>query len=105
MSSEGRAAVSEEWIGLADAIAALRRELNDAMKLGRKEHLRFGLGPVEMEFLLDVTREGSGEAGIRFGVVTVGGKGGITSGSSHRVKLQLHPHDSSGRPAQISDIE
>jgi len=58
-----------------------------------------------MEFLLEVTREGGGEAGIRFGVITLAGKGSISSASTHRVKLILQPQDRAGRAAEIADTE
>ena len=104
--------MADDWVGLADAIAALRRELTTAMTAGMDSALRFGLGPVEMEFLLQITRvEGSetreegGEAGVRFGVVTIGAKDSVTSGSTHRVKLSLQPQDRRGRRGEISDTE
>ena len=97
--------MTDNWVGLADAIAALRRELTAAMTTGKDSALRFGLGPVEMEFMLEVKREGGGEAGIRFGVVTIGAKGSIASASTHRVKLTLQPQDRQGRPTDIADTE
>ena len=95
----------DDWVGLADAIAALRRELTTAMAAGKGSSLRFGLGPVEMEFLLEVKREGGGESGVRFGVVTIGAKGGAAKASTHRVKLSLQPQDRKGRPSEIADTE
>lgn len=97
--------MAEGWVGLSDAIAALRRELNTARTAGKDDNLRFGLGPVEMEFLLEVKREGGGEAGVRIGVVTIGAKGGVSKASTHRVKLVLNPQDRHGRPAEIADEE
>jgi len=43
-------------VGLADAVRALRAELTSAMAEGADQALRFELGPVEMEFLLEVNR-------------------------------------------------
>jgi hypothetical protein len=97
--------VAGDWVGLADAIAALRQELTTAMSAGKDSDLRFGLGPVEMEFLLEIKRDGAGEAGVRFGVVTVGAKGGLARASTHRVKLSLQPQDRHGRPRDIADTE
>ena len=97
--------MAEDWVGLADAITALRRELNTAMSAGKSDDLRFGLGPVELEFLLEVKRDGGGEAGVRFGVVTVGVKGDMSKASTHRVKLVLQPQDRHGRPVDIADEE
>lgn len=94
--------MSENWIGLSDAIAALRTELATAMAAGHDEQLHFQLGPVELEFTLDVRKEGGGDAGIRWGVVSFGLKGSLGSETGHRVKLVLHPKDVlTGRTAEV----
>jgi hypothetical protein len=93
-------------VGLAQAIGALRRELAQAQRAAAGEDLRFRLGPVEMEFLLEVTKEGSGEAGVRFWVVNVGGKGGVSRGMTHRLTLALQPYDSlTGADAAVGSHE
>lgn len=101
--SEGE--MAEQPLGLADAVRALRSELATAMQEGRDEALRFELGPVEMEFLLEVQRETGGEAGVKFWVVNLGGKSSVTRGSTHRVTLTLAPKDAAGRAALIDDEE
>ena len=96
----------EQWVGLADAVRALRSELTTAMAEGEGQQLRFQLGDVEMEFLLEVTKEVGGEAGVKFWVVSIGGKAGVSSGSTHRVKLALTPRDvATGRTPLIADDE
>ncbi len=95
----------EEWVGLADAIRELRRELTEAMTEGQGKPIRFELGPVEMEFLLEVRKDAGGEAGVRFWVISLGGKGSVSSGSTHRVKLSLTPKDASGASPEIADTE
>ena len=65
---------------MADAVRALRSELTAAMSEGEGQRLRFELDGVEMEFLLEVRKEGSGEAGIKFWVINVGGRAGVSSG-------------------------
>ena len=97
--------MSEQPLGLADAVRALRSELSTAMRQGRDEALRFELGPVEMEFLIEVQREAGGEAGIKFWVVNLGGKASVTRGSTHRVKLTLTPQDAAGHSPYIDDEE
>jgi hypothetical protein len=96
----------DDWVGLADAVRALRSELTVAMAEGEGQRLRFELGEVEMEFLLEVTKEAGGEAGVKFYVISLGGKAGVTSGSTHRLKLVLTPQDAAtGRKPSISDEE
>ena len=83
----------EQWVGLADAIRALRSELTAVMAEGADKDVRFELGPVEMEFLLEVQREAGADAGVKFWVVSFGSKGSVKSGSTHRVTLTLQPLD------------
>ena len=104
--------MADDWVGLADAIAALRRELTTATTAGKDSELRFGLGPVEMEFLLEIKRdrvdeehEGGDEAAVRLGVMTTDKRDSVTNGATHRVKLSLQPQDRRGRRTEISDIE
>jgi len=92
--------------GLAQAIGALRHELAQAQRAAAGEDLRFRLGPVEMEFLVEVTKEGSGEAGVRFWVVNVSGSGGVARGTTHRLTLTLQPYDSlTGADAAVGSHE
>jgi hypothetical protein len=100
--TEGLVGMSESWIGLSDAIAALRTELVAAMTAGQDEELHFELGPVELEFTLDVRKEGGGDAGIRWGVVSFGATGSVGSSSGNRVKLVLQPKNAvTGLTAEV----
>jgi hypothetical protein len=94
------------WVGLADAVRALRSELTVAMAEAEDDgqRLRFELDAVEMEFLLEVRNEGGAEAGVKFWVINLRANGGVSSGSTHRVKLALSPKDVvTGRKPQIAD--
>ena len=94
--------MAEPWIGLSDAIAALRAELVTAMTAGQDEKLHFELGPVELEFTVDVRKEGGADAGIRWGVVSFGARGTLGSSDGHRVKLVLQPKDAeTGMTAEV----
>jgi hypothetical protein len=92
--------------GLSETIRALRIELIDAMKTGQDESLHFQLGPVQLEITLAITREGGGDAGIRFGVVSFGAKGKLSDATTHQLSLSLQPvvKDASGQTshAEIS---
>ena len=94
--------MAEPWIGLSDAIAALRAELVMAMTAGQSEKLHFELGPVELEFTVDVHKDGGADGGIRWGVVSFGARGVAGSAAGHRVKLVLQPKDAaSGHNAEV----
>lgn len=91
------------WVGIGDAIRALRAELVDAQKVAPGETVRFELGPIEMEFALTLTRGVDGKAGVQIGVVTIGAGGSLSSESVHRVKFVLTPKDAqTGDPLEIA---
>lgn len=59
-----------------------------------------------MEFLVEVTTEGAGEAGVRFWVVNAGGKASVARGTTHRLTLTLHPYDArTGGDIEIASHE
>jgi len=78
-------------IPLATAIRVLREQLQDAVRAGEGEELRFALGPVELELQVEAAHEGGGEAGIKFWLVSIGAKGGRSSSTTHTVRLSLTP--------------
>ena len=92
------------WATLAEAIEGVRAELSEAMAAGAGERLRFEVGPVELEFTVGVQRDLQGKAGVKVWVMEIGGSGGFSRDSSHRVKLMLNPVDRvTGRPARVAD--
>jgi hypothetical protein len=78
-------------IALASAVRALRAELQEAIRVGAGEELRFALGPVELELQVQAAWEGGGEAAIKFWVVSIGAKGGRSSEATHTLRLSLTP--------------
>jgi hypothetical protein len=68
--------------------------------------LRFELGPVEVEFLVQVQNQASVDGGIRFWVVSVGGSGSVASQSTHRIKLLLTPltENEPGKPESTGKV-
>jgi Trypsin-co-occurring domain 2 len=78
-------------IELAEVIGELRRELQQAMKVGEGEPLRFELGPVELEASVAVEKGGGGGAKVRFWVIELGGDAKVTQSSTQRIKLALQP--------------
>ena len=102
LCGKGDVMASDRGVGLAEAIKALRAELGQAMAEGSGQHIRFRPGPIEMEFQLEVEDQVGAEAGIKFWVVTIGGKGSHTSGTTHRVALSLVPVGPDGKDLEIS---
>lgn len=83
-------------IPLSDAIRELRREITEAMREGKDSDVRFRLGPIELEFGLEVGRKLGGEGGIAFWVIKLGASGERTSATTHTVKLVLTPVGADG---------
>ena len=88
--------MSDQPIGLAEAIGRVRGELAEARREGEGRDLRFRLGEVQLQFEVALTREGAGEAGIKLWVVSVGAKGSVTSGRMHMVTVSLVPQVKAG---------
>jgi hypothetical protein len=86
-----RPGVSDIGVPLAGAIEALRGELVAALEASEGEDVRFALGPIELEFQVELSRESAGEAGVKFWVVALGGKGSRSSATTHTVRLSLSP--------------
>lgn len=89
-------------IGLAELISNLRDELSLAMAAGEGEELRFGVGPVELEVTVAVTREGGPSAKLKFWVVELGGEAKLTSASTQRLKLTLTPELRGGGMVRVA---
>jgi len=92
-------------IELAEVIGELRRELQEAMSVGRGELLRFELGPVELEATVAVEKGGGGGAKVRFWVIELGGDAKISQSSVQRIKLALQPRLASGNTALVAGDE
>jgi hypothetical protein len=85
-------------VGLSDALIALRGELLKAQAEGQgnERKLRFRIPePIELEFQAAVTKDFEGNAGIRWWLVTLGGKASRSDLATHTVRLKLSPviHD------------
>ncbi|MFF7699270.1 trypco2 family protein [Streptomyces lydicus] len=81
-----------EEIGIAEAVAHLRAELM-AAAAGGGAGPRFEVGPVELEFSVEMRREGKGKAGVKVWVVSADVEASVSKASVHRVKLVLTPKD------------
>ncbi|MFZ3568773.1 trypco2 family protein [Streptomyces sp. BH097] len=83
-------------IELADAVAALRDELLQASARGAGEDLAFQVGPVEMEFTVELRADAKVKAGFKAWVVSADAEAGVTRGRTHRVKVALTPKQLGG---------
>jgi len=95
--------VNEAWVGLSEAVRAIRDELISAQAQAPRKGVSFELGPIEMEFAVTLSRGADGKAGLQIGVVTLGVGGSVSAESVHRVKFVLNPKDAeTGDPLEIA---
>ena len=83
-------------IPLSKAIQDLRAELLQAVAEGEGKDLRFRLQPIELELQLAVTWSGEANAGVKFWVIELGGKGSAEQASTQKLKLMLDPISKGG---------
>jgi hypothetical protein len=79
--------MADATVRLADAIAALREELLDAMGQGKDTAIRFRLAPVELSLQVTVTKEAGGKIGWH--VLGLGGS--YSSATTQTLALRLEP--------------
>ncbi len=91
-------------IGLAKALSMLREELARAQDEGAAHQFRFEITEAEVEFLVEVNAEGSGEAGGNIGVVSLKAGGKVSRADSHRLRLKLAVKDAAtgGRNLEVN---
>ncbi|WP_372348241.1 trypco2 family protein [Streptomyces sp. KL116D] len=92
-----------EGVLLADYIRVLRDQLETAQEEGASRGVRFGVGDVELEFEVTMTREASGRGGVKLWVVEAGADGRHSGGRTQRVRMTLTPTDDAGRPLSVTD--
>lgn len=94
----GHEARNDDLVGLADAIAEVRRELAEAEAEGERSNSdwRFRVDRVSLEFAVELHRTGEGRLSLRLGVVEAGAGGSATRVGTHRMQLELVPHGESG---------
>jgi len=84
-----------DTVGLADAILAVREELNRAIHGATRPDQKVGFlyKEVEIQLELAITREGSAKGGVKFWVVSGELSGSLKSANTHRIKVILDPYN------------
>jgi len=90
-------------VPLAELIQTLRQELEQAMGEGVGKDLRFELVDIDLELTVTVARRTAKKGGIAIKVITLGAERGAELGSTHTIRLKLHPNEdiliaNSGQP-------
>lgn len=89
-------------IELADAVAAVRDELLRAAARGTGQPVRFLVGPIELEFAVELRQDTKAKAGFKAWVVSGDAEGGLSRGRTHRVSMTLTPVGPDGREVLVS---
>lgn len=95
---------------LPEVIQQLRSQLQTAIEAGSDEDLVFGVGELELELQVIITKGGSAkgatEGGLKFWVLNAGAKtelsGSYESKQIQKIRLKLHPKSKSGRPTDLA---
>ncbi|MFD6891174.1 trypco2 family protein [Streptomyces sp. NPDC059957] len=81
---------------MAAAVAAVRDELLGAAARGAGQDLAFKVGPVELEFAVELRADVKAKAGFKAWVVTGDVEAGVARARTHRVKVTLTPQHAAG---------
>ncbi|MFI9269475.1 trypco2 family protein [Kitasatospora sp. NPDC052896] len=80
-------------IELADAIEAVRQQLAAAAERGAGHRIQFEVGPVELEFGVELRRDGKLSGGVRAWVLSADAEVSAGRTRAHRVTVTLTPKD------------
>ncbi|MFE3121858.1 trypco2 family protein [Streptomyces hydrogenans] len=90
-------------IPLVDAVAAVRDELLEAAaRAGDNPAVVFAVGPVEMEFEVELRADAKAKAGFKLFAVGVETEAGVSRGRTHRVSFTLTPRNAQGGDLLVS---
>ncbi|GGY02297.1 hypothetical protein GCM10010324_56500 [Streptomyces hiroshimensis] len=87
---------------LAAAVQAVRDELMSAAAQGAGSDITFKVGPIALEFTVELRKDARARGGIRAFVVSGETDAGVSRTRTHRVSLTLEPVRADGDPVLIS---
>ena len=101
----------QEWMDLADAISLLRNQIAEAQHRmitspGRgHQGVMFTLGEITLDLGLELTGTKGVNGGLRWSVISLGGRRESGRKASHTMTVKLQPHQPGGRDIDVSDEE
>ncbi|MFD3883045.1 trypco2 family protein [Streptomyces microflavus] len=101
----------QEWMDLADAITLLRDQVAEAQDriadpAGTGDRgVLFTLGEITLDLGLELTGTKGVNGGLRWSVISLGGKKESGSKATHTVSVKLTPHRPGGGDIDVSDEE
>lgn len=99
----------EEWMDLADAITLLRGQIAEAQNRiaapagSGDQGVLFTLGEITLDLGLELTGTKGVNGGLRWSVISLGGKKESGQKATHAVTVKLTPHQPGGGDVDVSD--
>jgi hypothetical protein len=76
-------------IELAELLSSLRAEISRARLDSANKDVRFRVDSIDLELQVAVENAAEADAGVRFWVVSMGGKGSVKSAETQVIRLRL----------------
>lgn len=92
-------------IELADAVAAVRDELLEAAGRGVGAEVGFAVGPIVLEFAVELKVDAKAKFGFKAWVVSGDVESGVARGRTHKVSVTLTPKRPDGTDLLIAGDE
>jgi hypothetical protein len=87
--------VNTPWVGLAEALASLRHDLETAWAAGRPTgggpNIRFKVDPIELTIQIGASSETGGKAGVKWYVLALGADHSRERSSTQTLSMRLTP--------------
>lgn len=90
-------------IELATLLSSLRSEIDRARLDSAGKEVRFRVDSIDLELQVAVEKTAEVDAGVRFWVVSMGGKGSAKSTEHHLIKMTLGAVTSTGEQVLTGD--
>ncbi|QIY58797.1 tetratricopeptide repeat protein [Streptomyces sp. RPA4-5] len=90
-------------IDLTEAVQAVRDDLRAATESFDGGDLQFDMGPIELEFTVELERDPRARSGVRTWVVTDAAAGKASAPARHRLTLTLTPRQLAYRSVDVAD--
>ena len=91
-------------IELAAAVRAVRAQLVQAARDGANDPVRFEVGPIQMDFAVELRREAGASGGVKAWVLSAEAEAKASRATTHRVSFTLTPKDVvRGGPVEVGD--
>ncbi|GAA1214798.1 hypothetical protein GCM10009665_00740 [Kitasatospora nipponensis] len=81
----------EHGIELSDAIEVIRRQLSDASARGAGQPIQFEVGPVTLDFTVELKRDARASGGIKAWVLSGDLEAGLAQNRVQRISVTLTP--------------